>query len=339
MQRRPRGRVHGPYEAPGGWRVIAIPRAGKRVSRVYPTRAEAQLYVESLRLEYQAQDVTVSAAIDQHLASKRESGILDGSAKTVGFRLRDMFDGLGDDWLSDLTPDACQAAYDRLRQRRKVDTHRNTLANSRTFLEWCIGRGYLERNPMSGVVGQGRRHRGKEQLRTDEARRLIAVALELGRAGDRGAVATATVLILGLRGGECAAIQARDLDDGGRLLVIPKAKTEAGVRRLAIPEVLQPVLKMIAPDVGPLFPGADQHWVRYHVRRLCRLAAVPPITSHGLRGTHATLATSYGTTSEAVAAQLGHEGPRVTEASYIAPGAADEARAKRAWDVLQGGKP
>ena len=37
-----------------------------------------------------------------------------------------------------------------------------------------------------------------------------------------------------------------DIDDRGRVLVIPEAKTDAGVRRLAIPEILHPLIARLA---------------------------------------------------------------------------------------------
>jgi integrase len=251
-----------------------------------------------------------------------------------------MFDGLGDDHLGELTPKACQAAYDRLRAAgRSVDTHRNTLAVSKSFLGWCRAKGWAEANAMEGVTGEGRRRRGKAQLRIDESRKLLDLALELGAAGDASAVAVATVLLMGIRASECAWIQARDVDDGGRLLWIPRSKTEAGVRRLEVPEVLRPLLKGIGPQVGPLFPDRDRHWVLYHVRRLCRLAGVPEVTTHGLRGTQSTISRAGGASAEVVAAQLGHASTGVQDRHYVQPDAAADARNRAALNVLRGGRP
>jgi integrase len=62
------------------------------------------------------------------------------------------------------------------------------------------------------------------------------------------------------------------------------------------------------------------------------------VTPHGLRGTHATLATSAGASGELVAATLGHASSKVTEKHYIAPGTAEQAKQRRVLKVLQGGK-
>jgi integrase len=90
-----------------------------------------------------------------------------------------------------------------------------------------------------------------------------------------------------------ASCRSRDVDDAARVLWIERAKTRAGDRRLEVPEVLRPQLAALvagrAPD-APLFGGHDRHWVGYHVRRLCRLAKVPVVCPHVLRGTQSSIA-------------------------------------------------
>jgi hypothetical protein len=48
--------------------------------------------------------------------------------------------------------------------------------------------------------------------------------------GESGTVAALVSLLMGMRASEITTRVARDLDDGGRLLWIPDAKTEAGKR-------------------------------------------------------------------------------------------------------------
>jgi hypothetical protein len=75
------------------------------------------------------------------------------------------------------------------------------------------------------------------------------------------------------------------------------------------------------------------------VRQICVAAGVPVVSAHGLRGTHATLATARGTTGEVVAAALGHESPSTTYQSYAKPSAVRSARQDRVLKVLKGGVP
>lgn len=343
---RGRGRVHGPYEERGGWRVVAVTHEGARSSSLCETEAEADELVVDLRAELDAKDIAVTEAIDAYLLAKQADGdkpIKPQSAGTLGFRLRAMFAEDADRMVGDLTPKGCQAAYDRLRAkpRQAVDTHRNTLAASKAFLAWCMARGYAARNPMADVAGFGQRSVGKEQLRTDESRTMLDLAVARAKAGALGPLAAATVLLAAIRASECAAIVARDIDDGGRILVIPKSKTKAGVRRLEIPRWLGRMLKANAEKHGgPAFLNrkgqpADRHWVLYHVKRICGLADVPTVTAHGLRGTHATLAVDGGASSAIVAAALGHTHVRITERHYTKSEATDAARSRRAHKALR----
>lgn len=337
--RQRRGRVHGPYPNRGGFRVVVVTRAGKRLARVLPTEREAHEWITLVRLELDQEETTVSDAIERYGDHKRDQGVQEQSIATSRYRLRALFKGELDMLVCDLTERRCQAAYDRLREDQEVDTHRNTLYVGRAFLAWCVSRHMSSQNPLVGVEGVGRRKRGKEQLRIDEARRLLATALERAGEGDRGALATAIVLLLGVRASEVAAIQARDVDDRGSILVIPRSKTEAGVRRLDIPPVLQVAMAPLLPDVGPLFRGEDRHWVLRQVKRLCRMARVPEVSAHGLRGTHASLAADRGASGQVVAASLGHaDDGRTADRHYIAPGVAEAASRRAALRILEGGR-
>lgn len=345
MAKRRRGRVHGPYQERAGWRVVVVPLEGERTSEVCESEADALQLLADLRAELGAKDATVSEAIDEYLAWKadpaRDRPLKPGSVVTLRFRLKGMFEPEYDRLVGDITPRVGQALYDQLRAktRQRVDTHRNTLAAGKAFLAWCAARGYAGGNALAGVVGVGERAQGKEQLRVDEARAFMTLAVKLAKEGDLGALAAVTLLVVGIRAGECAAIVARDIDDGGRVLVIPKSKTKAGVRRMVMPRWLGRLLKAAAdPETGAVFPGRDRHWVHYHGRRICRLADVPEVTAHGLRGTHATLAIDGGASADVVAATLGHTNVRITQRHYTKAEATDAARGRRAQDALRGGR-
>lgn len=145
------------------------------------------------------------------------------------------------------------------------------------------------------------------------------MALELA-AEDDGAVAAAMALLMGMRASEIVERTVRNLDDGGRLLWITDAKTQAGVRRLEVPPQLHHHLLRLARGRGPsdrLFgPDATRHWVLRSVHRICKAAGVPTVPAHGLRGTHASLAVDAGATSHLVAAALGHESFVTTARHY-----------------------
>jgi len=149
-------------------------------------------------------------------------------------------------------------------------------------LNWCIKpQQWLKANPLAEVTGTGRRRHGKPQLRIDEARRLRLVCHEKARDGDDGAVAVLVGLLMGLRAQEIVTRTVRDLDDGGRILWVD------------------------ANDQVKFSP-------KRNTRRLCRLAQVPEVCAHSLRGFAATLGLLSGVPLAQVAAALGHESGTTT---------------------------
>ena len=150
-------------------------------------------------------------------------------------------------------------------------------------------------------------------------------------------IGSAVALLMGLRNGEVVARVVRDLDDGGKVLVIDGAKTAAGSRRVEIPDVLRPHLLQLAKDRGAmerLFPGLTKDGMRYWTRRLCESAGLPAVTPHGLRGTNATASLRANTNPHLVAAALGHTSIAVTLRHYANPEAVAQARQEVATAVL-----
>ena len=92
----------------------------------------------------------------------------------------------------------------------------------------------------------------------------------------------------------------------------------------------------------PLFYPATHKrtWNAYYnvrVRALCRLAGVPEVVPHSLRGLHATLALEGGATADAVAKALGHSSFAMTEQHYASPSSVSNARSSRVAQTLGGG--
>ncbi len=87
---------------------------------------------------------------------------------------------------------------------------------------------------------------------------------------------------------------------------------------------------------GELSALVDRHWLARHVERIRKAAKVVRVTPHGLRGTQASI--SAGAVSvEHVAEALGQTGPAVTRRHYLAKGAEQAGKQRRALSVLQGG--
>lgn len=328
-------KAHGPYKHRNRWRLLIRGTGGSQRAVAFDTREAAEQALAETQRDHDPR--TVDQAVSAFLIHLRERGVKPSSEKTHWFRLRAFFQ-LGTietnsgGPLRGLTPERCQALYGEMCRSSAVDTHRNCLTLAKRFGQWCAKNGWLHSNPLADIEPMGRRRRGKEQLRVSEARRFMATCLKQAQQADTGAIAAMTALLLGMRASEVVERVVRDLDDEGRLLWIPVAKTEAGRRTLEVPALLRPFLLKLAEGKRPadrLFTEKDRHWLHYHVERLCRLAEVPVVRPHSLRGLHSTLATEHGATGHVVAAALGHTSYATTVKHYVQPGTLERATRRK----------
>ena len=147
-------------------------------------------------------------------------------------------------------------------------------------------------------------------------------------------------VLLGLRTSEVLRRRVRDLDDGGRVLVIPSGKTENARRRLEVPESLSDLLRILVagkPADSYVFGGENGHsqaWMWKGLRRYCEKLDLPLVCPHSLRGLHSSLAVEAGRTSQEIAAQLGHGSFGVTALHYVRPGAIENTRIRKVSGLL-----
>ena len=342
MARRPleAERVLGPYPHHGGWRVILVRADGRRKYSFFEERADADQYKAILEQRISTILYTTDSAREAFIKRLTDRKL---SPRTIeGYEW-----AIGTMWpaskpLRAVSKETIKERYAELVGSLSTDSHRNALKMSKTFLRWCIDQGWLVGFDLDSLKGEGSRRKGKPQLRLDEARRFYRHCVARADEGDAGAVAALMALLLTMRS-ECEilATVARDLDDGGRLLVIDESKTEAGERAIVVPEELQGPLRRMAeglPPEGRLFRRGDRKWLWDEVQRLCTEAGVPKVCPHGLRGGGATAAKQQHVASLAISAALGHASTRVTEEHYIDKGAAKAADRERALVVLRGGK-
>lgn len=366
--------IFGPYQHGNRYRIVVRNERGEGSAESYPTRQEAESRKRTLTkgLAALTGEKTVTDAIDayelQHLKRTRENK--PGSVTTTLHRLHLFFAPFADEPIGHLTPARCAARYveisaytfkaPRTGNPLAASTHRNVLAEAKTFARWCIGQHWIKVSPLAAIQGVGKRKRGKAQLRIDEARRWLLVALDWASSADdtrrEGAVAAMLTLGIAERCGEIVNAVVRDVDDDGRLLWVPDAKTEAGKRVLELPAFLQADVKRLCRNKLPSAPlfglggHRDRAYPRKWVQRICVAAGVPKVTAHGMRGLHATLAVRRGSTAHTVAAQLdagapaapagqsvaaaldaaranlGHANDGVTRSAYIAPGTIEAAQ-------------
>ncbi len=344
-------RVLGPYESPerNAWRIIIVDGNRQRYPKYFSNEFEAKKAAEDERRKvYRA--VTIEKALaeyERHLMQSRKPDSVEHTLQ----RLRVFFPYVKAS-LSSLKPRTAHQRYQQLAKKYAVDTHRNILNETRSFVEWVckFPRCWLTHNPLNDVTGVGRRKQGKPQLAgRDEAAMWTDEALRMAREASYRhqhaplARATAALLTLfaGLRAGEVVRLRVCDLDADCRVLRVAKSKTDAGLRRLDMPEFLAELLLELCEGKKPdarVFPSADTNWVSDAVGAICKRANLPRVTAHGMRGLHATLAMEAGSTPQLVAQSLGHASSQVTERHYAKPGSKASAQARKVMRVLAGGK-
>lgn len=360
MPRRKNGtRVLGPYPYRGKFRIFLCEEGGAKTARLCETEKEALKLKRTIEAELkERQEHTIADSLEaygEHMLNVKKNK--PASVNTTLIRLRSFFSDQ-DLPLVSLSPKRCQGYYEALATRVSertgkppaVDSHRNILAEARTFLNWCIKpQQWLKQNPLAEVTGQGKRRHGKPQLRIDEARKLRTLCHDKAAQGDDGAVAVLLGMLMGLRAGEIVSSTARDVDDEGRILWVEDnetaaftTKTRASKRPVPVWEEVRPYLLTRVKDKLPdaLLFQADtggphwRDWVRKQTKRLCNEAKVPVVCAHSLRGFAATLSLLSGVPLSQVAASLGHESPSTTMQSYAAPGTREHLASQQAQAVL-----
>lgn len=290
-------------------------------------------------------DVTVGDALDLYKAhlAKKGTGLI--SYTETDRRLRLFFPD-GDTILNRITATKAKALYEAFAVGRSVDYHRNTLAEARSFMRWCVDQQWIKSNPFESVKGFGKRNAGKSQLTGSEAHRFLFAALWMANGGDQGALGVAMLLTMALRQADVAKRRVRDVDLDGTVLRVEKGKTAKSNRPRKIPVALQSLLRALARGRSPLEPLFRTHrggfhtksWLRAAARRVCLEAGVPYVCPHGLKGTAGTLAIEAGALANEVADYLSHEKVSTTERHYVDASAISEAQQGRVLNVIQGGR-
>jgi integrase len=290
----------------------------------------------------------VNDAVQALLKTMRDDGLAEGTIETNEHRLNAFFDlpvnaARPIRWIARRG----EELYDKLRAKHKAaDTHQAELALAKRVGALCVKRKWLRENPFEDVENVGRKRHGatKARLRVDESRKLLEYCRSL--AGDPWATLTVGYLLLGSRASELVRRDVRDIDDDGRLLWIDRSKTEAGSRRLAIPDELRGMLLELVRDKKPSDPiftkedgsKATRYAAYYHVKRISKAAGVTELSPQGMRRTQTDMATEAGETAIAVARHLGQTSPRVTDRSYRDKNVAADARVERGLKLIAGGK-
>ncbi len=327
----------------------------KGESRLFDDEEEARAYRAVAEVEIaRRQGITVAAAIEQYEQYLQTKGNRAKSRAETIRRLRSFCSPL-DRPLARLTPEWGAMRYAELLQQLSVDSHRNYLAEAKTFLGWCASapRRWLKGNPLAEVKGEGKRNHGglgRAKLRINEARRWEATGQRLAEQGDAGAILALAAYYLPVRASDLTRRVVRDLDDNGRVLWIEEG-TKDSSRPVPVPAELGRHLLALAEGriaLAPRWPtqakrpdkrgaASSPDRVNDEVKRICRLAGVPEVNAHSLRGLRADLDRLAGAGGlDEVSERFAHRDIATTRRSYLDKGTDEQAQAARAMRVLKG---
>jgi integrase len=351
--------ILGPYPERAGWRVRVYINGKQDECKIFETQAAALAYREEkedklCRLRHRK----LTEVIDEwgqyrvNLGTCKPETTAGQAAHLRTFLAPDL-----NRQLREITPKRAAFLYERIlttpsRRTGKppaVATRREYVKHAKGLFAWAIEREYLRENPFAGINVLGKNNRGKPQLRIDEARSFLETALRhYQETRNPLALAVASALYMGLRTGELLNREVRDLEDGGRYLCIDRGKTDNATRRPEVPEPIRPYLLELArgqPPSAPLFGfnalggRRRRQAVWAMTSRICRLAGLPHVCTHSLRGLFATLAVQSGAVTHAVAAVLGHGSFAITARHYAQANALTSAQVDRVSDVLAPSAP
>src|SRR5215208_4977359 len=138
--------VYGPYLERGGFRVVYVDADGGRASYFFEDEGQAKQEVAKLKRTIgRTPRVTVDEALNSYEVYMRDDkGNKVNSVAQTMIRLRRFFTDVAQA-LAELDEEVCASYYETLRKSPgkhgkpiSVDYHRNVLAESRSFLKWCV---------------------------------------------------------------------------------------------------------------------------------------------------------------------------------------------------------
>lgn len=345
--------VYGPYPPHKGrsrWRIqLYCSESKRKISLTFASRQEATAMIPVLEEKLREQiPIRLHEAMNKYLEYKAADGLKSQSVAATRDRL---FRFLPKDMpLASMTPAMARelyAQYTKSIGRYGVitaATHQGTLRNTKEMWRWFVKEELARSNPFEAVDPIGKANAGKPQLNETGAKKLDRLLTERAQAGDEGALALLVQVYLGLRSSEVLGLLISHVEREGRKVTISKGKTRNARRSLDLyPDVAVLLWKHCQgrPETERVFAASlpkipSPGWMYKRLKKHCQAAGLPTVCPHSLRGLHSTLAVAGGSTTHAVAAQLGHASFATTARHYADPTAVQNATIKSFSDALRG---
>jgi integrase/recombinase XerD len=272
-----------------------LPRS---VAPILAMLADVGVLVRQVPAAPESEQDRLLAAFERHLLCER--ALAASTAAAYVARARRFLEGLAGGGLSSLTPGHVTRAVLAETEAVSAGSAQYFVAALRAFLRFCFLEGLVEADlAWAALAVTGRRRsplpKGISQA---DAQALLASCDRRRLVGRRDYAVLVTLLRLGLRASEAAALTLEDIDwRAGEITVHGKGRrderlplpADAGQAIAAYLTRGRPVaghrevfLRAVAP-AGPLGRGG----ISFIVRRACRRAGIPPIGAHRLRHTTA----------------------------------------------------
>lgn len=329
----------------GRW-IARLTIAGKRHERCGHTQREAELLLEAMRQEPVDTRSTTGMPdpvlkepgpelddwVDRWLARMAQDhrpSTIDIYRRSLAALLEYLPNARLD---TSLTPLSLDSAFSKLAEAGVgIRFRSNAYAALRVRLNRAVDLELIGVNPLLKVAKPKLAKRKRSYWTPEQVQRVIAVAAREERRWDGLFV---VLLTTGMRVSEALGLRWSDIDLDQRWLQVERAfvwsgksgsiqepKTEAGNRRISLPELAVLALSRQPRDSTDVFRcvngSVPSHTnLRRSLLRLCEAAGVPPINPHGLRHVHAMLALDAGIDPYALQRRLGHSHVNVTLGIY-----------------------
>lgn len=257
------------------------------------------------------------AGYEQYLFAER--GLAAGTVRGYVAHASRFLDGLAPVELADVTAGEVVAAVLGESATVSVSATQNFVAGLRSFLRFCVIEGLVTTDLSQAALPVTGRRRSPLPggITSSDAKALLACCDRRSGVGRRDYAVLVTLLRLGLRRGEVAALRLDDIDwRAGELVVRGKGARQD---RLPLPaevgEAIAAYLQRGRPSsdwrevflrarapLGPIAPGT----VSSTVRRACRRAGIAEVGAHRLRHTVACEMVAAGVPLVQIAQVLRH---------------------------------
>lgn len=212
--------------------------------------------------------VRLTDAANEFLVAKARAGRSDRYLRQLRVVLHQLAQGHRGADLGDLTP----AGLERWASRQEwaARTRRGYVADVRTFLAWCVRRGYLDANPADAVETPDPAPRAPALHSPEDVAQVLHTAQQLDPAAARH---LAVRYFAGVRSSEAHRLREADLRPG--FVEVPAVKSKTRRRRLVR---IRPALQAFLDLPGELVPLSPNR-----VRAVIRAAGVdwpPNVTRH-----------------------------------------------------------